>query len=86
MLTTRICQPSLVVTLWVEDGNFIIIVQSIAFRFYAGLLSMHSAIFEDMFSIAQPDHRETFNGYPFIRLDDSAQDFSYFLQVILGIT
>ncbi|KAK7693847.1 hypothetical protein QCA50_003419 [Cerrena zonata] len=73
-------------SVWVEDGNFIIIVQSTAFRFYAGLLSMHSSIFKDMFSLPQPKHTEMFDGYPFIKLQDSVQDFSYFLQVILGTT
>ena len=72
---------------WVEDGNFVIIVQSTAFRFYGGLLSMHSAIFKDMFSIPQPSNdTETFDGCPYIRLNDSVQDFAHFLQVILGLT
>ncbi|CAL1705323.1 unnamed protein product [Somion occarium] len=70
--------------LWLEDGNFVILVQSTAFRFYGGLLSIHSPVFRDMFSLPQPRGVERFDGCPFIRLYDSAEDFSYFLQVLLG--
>nr|VWP00669.1 Uncharacterized protein [Ganoderma boninense] len=39
---------------WFEDGNIVVVAQSTAFRFHKSVVSLHSSLFRDLFSIPQP--------------------------------
>ena len=39
---------------WYDDGTVILIARNVEFRIYKGLLSDHSSVFRDMFSLPQP--------------------------------
>lgn len=66
--------------MWFEDGNIILVCESIGFRVYKGILSSQSEVFRDMFSIGNPSEDDTFNGCAIVHLSDSAHDFLYFLK------
>lgn len=41
-------------TLWLDDGNVVLVVENTGFRVHRGILSKHSDVFRDMFSVPQP--------------------------------
>lgn len=66
--------------LWFEDGNVMIIAEDTAFRLHRGILSRHSEVFRDMFSIPQPQgDAEIMEGVPVVHLPDSLHDLAHFL-------
>ena len=72
---------------WFDDANIVIIAQSTAFRVHRGLLSQHSDVFRDLFTIPQPvDEKgaDTMDGCPVVRLPDTSYDVRELLRVIYG--
>lgn len=72
---------------WYEDGNIILRVEDVLFRVYGGMLSRHSAVFRDMFSIPQPttpeDDMEFMEGCPVVVLfGDAAEEWEHLLRVL----
>lgn len=65
--------------LWYPDGSLVLQAENIIFRVYSGLLAKHSTIFGDMFLVPQPENQETYEGVPFVRMDDSAEDLRWLL-------
>ena len=39
---------------WFGDGNIVVVAQNTAFRFHKSVVSLHSSVFRDLFSIPQP--------------------------------
>lgn len=72
-------------TFFLPDGNVVLVCEAILFRTYKGLLSRHSEIFWDMFSLSshQPADAEVYDGCPVVRLQDTAQDFTYLMSAML---
>ncbi|PIL26643.1 hypothetical protein GSI_11268 [Ganoderma sinense ZZ0214-1] len=71
--------------LWFEDGNVVIVAGNAAFRVHTGILSRHSEIFQNMFSVPQlvlPAPSDVFNGQPAVRVSDSAHDFRQLLHML----
>ena len=68
--------------IWFEDGNIILVCESIGFRVYKGILSSLSEVFRDMFSIGNPSGDETFDGCAIVHLSDSALDILPFLKTL----
>ncbi|KAI0819799.1 hypothetical protein BC628DRAFT_1331968 [Trametes gibbosa] len=72
---------------WYGDGNIILIARDVEFRVYRGLLSDHSPVFKDMFSLPQPDDTpvsvDSSTGYscPVVHLSDSPEDLRHILRV-----
>lgn len=61
---------------WFEDGSIILIVENTAFRIHQSILSRHSDVFADLFTVPQPRHdTESIDNCPVVRLDDSLADF-----------
>lgn len=61
-------------------------VGSTLFRFYIGVLTRKSEVFDDMFRLAplQPaDSEKTVDGLPVVRLHDSVEDFAHLLSALL---
>ncbi|KAJ7037764.1 hypothetical protein C8F04DRAFT_998754 [Mycena alexandri] len=68
---------------WFDDGNIILQVESTQFRLVKSILSMHSSVFSDMFTIPLPAYEPTIDNCPVVVLSgDTAQDWTLFLGVI----
>jgi hypothetical protein len=65
-----------------EDGNLVIVAETMAFRVHRGVLSRKSALFKDLLSLPQPDSEERWEGLPVVRLLDSAEDVTMLLDAI----
>ncbi|CAK5279945.1 unnamed protein product [Mycena citricolor] len=68
--------------LWFCDGNVIIIACSVAFKVHRGQLRRHSVVFDDLFSIPQPQDQDLYDGCPWIEVYDCPSDMLYFLKAI----
>ncbi|KAL6298850.1 hypothetical protein BKA93DRAFT_33789 [Sparassis latifolia] len=67
---------------WFVDGSIILIAQGTAFRVHQTVLSRHSEIFRDLFSVPQPADQERSIGCPVVHLSDSRNDLRYLLRVL----
>lgn len=77
--------------LWHEDGNIVLVARNVEFRVYRGVLSKHSSVFADMFSLPQPSSPRTatttavdpVEQCPEVVLGDSPEDLRYVLRALL---
>ena len=79
---------------WYEDGNIVVIAQTTAFRFHKSVVSHHSPVFRDLFSVPQPSptaageeagpSAETFDSCAAVRVSDTSYDFRELLRAIYG--
>jgi hypothetical protein len=76
---------SSVETLWIEDGNLILEADTARFKVYRGVLVKYSSVFCEILSIPQPSDQELFDGLPIVRLQDSSEDVTYFLNALYGM-
>ncbi|KAJ7163063.1 hypothetical protein C8R46DRAFT_333753 [Mycena filopes] len=68
---------------WFEDGNIILQVESTQFRLFKGVLSKHSSVFRDMFTMPLPADEPTIEGCPIVVLSgDTVQDWTLSLSVL----
>lgn len=80
---------------WFHDGNVVLQTSSEQYRVHQSLLSLHSKVFADMFSIPQPTDasgsgvadnlNETIDGCPVVRIYDDSDDVYILLRVLYGI-
>ena len=77
--------------LYFPDGNFVIIAQDAAkttdkvhFRVHQSILSKHSQVFKDMFTLPGPpaDAQEFYDGVPFVEVNDDPEDMAKFLTIL----
>ncbi|KAH9925683.1 uncharacterized protein BXZ73DRAFT_49803, partial [Epithele typhae] len=84
-------------TLWLDDGNLILVVENIEFRIYKGILAHHSPVFSDMLSLPPPASSpnnslsskgaavDTEEGIPVVTLpSDAARDWRHVLEALMG--
>ena len=74
--------------LWYEDGTIILVEGDTAFKVYRGLLSDHSAVFEDMFSFPQPETSPSAPSFtsppcPVVHLQDSPAHLKHVLLALM---
>ena len=67
---------------WFSDGNIILQAGGVAFRVYRGILSLHSEVFADMFSVPQPVSVDTLDGCPVVHLVDHPDELRRLLRVL----
>ncbi|GBE89172.1 hypothetical protein SCP_1501800 [Sparassis crispa] len=67
---------------WFTDGNVILVSGETSFRVHQGVVSRHSEVFRDLFSVPQPENEEKRFGCPVICLSDSPIDLRYLLRVL----
>ncbi|KAH9829562.1 uncharacterized protein C8Q71DRAFT_727995 [Rhodofomes roseus] len=67
---------------WYEDGNIVVIAGNVGFRVYKGLLSAHSDVFRDMFSLPQPGP-DPVGDCPVVHVTDTAAELRSLLSVLL---
>ena len=70
---------------WFDDGNIVLLCRETAFRVYRGLLTRHSVIFRDLFSMAQPSTAETMESCPVVHISDPPDDLRYLLRALCGL-
>ncbi|EKM48685.1 uncharacterized protein PHACADRAFT_266208, partial [Phanerochaete carnosa HHB-10118-sp] len=65
---------------WYDDGNVVLQVDDTLFKLYKGILSNESAVFQDMFSLPQPDTGvESYDGCLLVKLHDDLVHMKLFL-------
>ncbi|KAL6298835.1 hypothetical protein BKA93DRAFT_713268, partial [Sparassis latifolia] len=67
---------------WFADGNIVLIMDCTAFRVHQSVLSRHSDIFRDLFTIPQPADTETMFGCPVVQIYDPLSDIRLLLRVL----
>ncbi|CAL1717210.1 unnamed protein product [Somion occarium] len=72
---------------WFDDGSIIVLAADVAFRLHKGILSRHSTVFRDMFSVAQPvDSGATLDcsldGVPLVHVSDTREDFESIVSIL----
>ncbi|KAJ7037770.1 hypothetical protein C8F04DRAFT_952317, partial [Mycena alexandri] len=68
---------------WFDDGNIILEVESTQFRLMKSILSKHSSVFREMFTMPLPADEPTIENCPVVVLSgDTAQDWTLFLGAI----
>ena len=65
---------------WFDDGNIILQAEDTLFRVHRSVLSRHSKVFQDMFSIPQPTGQH--EDCPVIQVSDEAVDMSIILSIL----
>ncbi|CAL1715654.1 unnamed protein product [Somion occarium] len=68
--------------MWFADGNIVLICNNVAFKVHQGQLERHSQIFEDLFTVPQPDDEELLEGCPWVELHDTPSDVLYLLRAL----
>ena len=69
--------------IWLDDGSVVIQAGFTQFRVHRTMLSRHSTIFKDMFSVAQPgDLDPSIEGCPLVHLSDSPEDIRHILSAL----
>lgn len=68
--------------LWFKDGTLVLLTETSLFCVYGGLLATSSPVFQDMFEFPQPDNAEAIDDCPVVRLEDDAQNLTYFLKAL----
>ncbi|TFY66294.1 hypothetical protein EVG20_g4802 [Dentipellis fragilis] len=69
-----------------EDGNVIIVCESVGFRVHRGILARHSKIFRDTFAVGgQHADQEMYENAAVLRLPDPEDDFKELLRSIYDI-
>jgi len=69
---------------WFEDGSVVLQVESTLFRVHQSILSMHSDVFQGMFSVPQPTvtDGDLVYGCPVVQLSDRAVDWTHVLKAL----
>ncbi|KAI0056064.1 hypothetical protein BV25DRAFT_1995854 [Artomyces pyxidatus] len=67
---------------WLEDGNVIILCDTIGFRVHQSILSFHSNVFKDTFSTCTPVGDHSYEGCPIVTLYDEAEEMHLFLRTL----
>ncbi|KAG5650781.1 hypothetical protein H0H81_011079 [Sphagnurus paluster] len=70
--------------LWLEDGDMVFSAETKVFRVRGRQLASISSVFGAMLSFPQPDPVDTFDTYPLIRMQDSAEDVRCFFKAIFS--
>ncbi|KAI0665401.1 hypothetical protein C8Q78DRAFT_986635 [Trametes maxima] len=69
---------------WYEDGNIVLVAADgtgkAGFRVHRQVLSKHSSVFHDMFSVGHPESSEKQEGCPVVHVSDPAIDLKLFLR------
>ncbi|CAL1693974.1 unnamed protein product [Somion occarium] len=69
--------------LWMDDGNIILIAGDCSFRVHRSVLSRHSQVFKDMFTIPNLDiQSEEIDGVPIMRVSDRPSELCTFLSAM----
>jgi hypothetical protein len=71
--------------IWFSDGNIILEAGNKRFKVHRAVLSMHSPVFKDMFTLPKSLETETIeNDIPLVILQDAGMDVEYMLREFYG--
>ena len=60
---------------WLADGNCVVVAKNTAFRVYKGILSLHSELFRDLFSLPNSgSSSDMMDGCPTVTVADDPRD------------
>lgn len=66
---------------WLEDGTIVLQAETTQFLVHKSVLSRHSVVFSDMFSISKSEdtHEPFIEGKPLVQIFDTAEDIDHLL-------
>ena len=68
---------------WFEDGSIVLLAYGdVAFKVYKRILSEHSALFRDMFSIPQPPKVPMIDGCPYTYVSEYPSYMRHLLRIL----
>ncbi|KAJ7246349.1 hypothetical protein C8J57DRAFT_1476037 [Mycena rebaudengoi] len=68
---------------WFDDGSIILQVEATQFRIHKSILSLHSSVFRDMFTVPQPANEPLIEGCAKVSLSgDTVQDWIFLLNAM----
>ncbi|KDR86009.1 hypothetical protein GALMADRAFT_132620 [Galerina marginata CBS 339.88] len=67
---------------WFDDGNVILQAENTQFRVHRSILSRHSQVFQDMFSLPQPEKETLFEGCPLVHVSDAPEDWENIFSIL----
>ncbi|KAG6879269.1 hypothetical protein C0992_003944 [Termitomyces sp. T32_za158] len=69
---------------WYDDGSIVLVVGDTAFRVHKSILSQHSDVFADLFTVPEPPKGELdfMDGCSVVHLQDDLKDFEQVMQAI----
>lgn len=71
------------VDFWFTDGSVVLVVQNTAFRIHHSILSKHSDVFANLFTIPNPSNKdEMFEDCPLVHLSDDLSEFTDTMKAI----
>ncbi|THH27559.1 hypothetical protein EUX98_g6624 [Antrodiella citrinella] len=85
MCLTPLDFPSLLhirTDVWFPDGNVVLVAGAAAFKVHKGQLERHSEIFQDLFSVPQPQDQPLLDDCPWVELHDSSTDVLHLLRAL----
>ncbi|KDR86012.1 hypothetical protein GALMADRAFT_132623 [Galerina marginata CBS 339.88] len=78
----RMEEPRRSAAYWFDDGNVILQAENTRFRVHYTILSRHSQVFQDMFSLPQPEEEALFDGCPLVHVSDAPDDWSNIFSIL----
>ncbi|TCD60635.1 hypothetical protein EIP91_009752 [Steccherinum ochraceum] len=69
-------------SMWFEDGNVVLVAENTGYKVFKGVLSLHSEVFQDLFTLPQPQDAEIFDDCYVVRMPDSQQELACLLSAI----
>ncbi|KAH9835467.1 uncharacterized protein C8Q71DRAFT_797587 [Rhodofomes roseus] len=69
--------------IWYDDGNIVLVAGNVGFRVYRGLLAKRSEVFNDLFTVPQPQDSWLVYGCPVVHLSDTPDALRELLGVLL---
>ena len=67
-------------TFWFKDGSVVLIAsKSAGFKVHMSVLSRHSSVFDDLFSVPQPEEAERVENCPVVHVPDEPEDMAHLL-------
>ena len=70
--------------IWFDDGSVVIQAEQTQFRVHRSMLSRHSSVFRDMFSVPQPpgDQEPVIEGCSIVHVSESSRDWENLLTLM----
>lgn len=69
-------------SVWLDDGNIILVAKGEAFKVHQSVLARHSEVFRDMLKMPQPTNDQGADKCPIVPLSDSTKELEHILSAL----
>lgn len=68
-------------TIWFEDGNVVLVAGDTAFKVHRSMLARNSGVFQDLFTVPQPECADHMDGCPVVQMSDRSDEMAILLDL-----